>query len=520
MVRIPYTAAICGVLAGALLPLEAGAQQSQDGQPESGLEEIIVTAQKREQRLQDVSLSISVLDEATIEDAGVDEVDDIVLLTPGLDFSQTLGRQNTQPLIRGIAPTFLTDPTVVVLVDGFTLGFTRLVNNSLLFDLERIEVLKGPQATLYGRNALGGVINYITTPSSDTFGGMLGAEYGSYDSFELNASVTGPLAETLSGRVTAGMRSMGGYLDNQFDGAEDVNDEEDVSVRGSLRWVPTDDLEFDFTATYGEGEDGCGDCSHISSVYDRTDPDRFLEIGAGLVDFNDTTQTTNMSFLGGYDREDLTVSLNTTWSLPNVTMTSITGYGYIDAVLDGDSNGPSVGSFIPGVDGYTVPIYLRGFSEELRLGSSDDGGLTWLTGLYAYRSTSDSSLYFGPARLTGNERKITNYAGFANAEYPLTEFFSVALGLRYDYEEQVFFNKLSGGVTERTASEWLPRVSVSFRPNDQVHWYVTASRGYHAGGFNDPRAPDSEYDSEYVWNYEVGLKAGFLDNRMQAQVTA
>jgi len=509
------TTACCGMLAGALLPLVAGAQQT------ATLEEVIVTAQKREQRLQDVALSLSVVDESTISDAGVSEVDDVVMLTPGLDFSQTLGRQNTTPLIRGVAPTFLTDPTVVVFTDGFSLGFTRLVNNALLSDLARIEVLKGPQATLYGRNALGGVINYVTKKPSETPGGSISAEYGSYESYQVSGSITGPLvADRLFGRITVGTRSMGGYVDNVFDGAKDVNSERDLSVRGSLRWLASDSLEFDLATTYGKGDDDCGDCSHIPRTYDRLAPDRFVRIGRGELDFNDTELTTNMSFPGSYDREDLTSVLTASYTQPAFVVTSIAGYGRIETTLNGDSNGPGVGSFVPGVLGYTVPVDIEGWSEELRIASNGEHRFTWLTGLYAYRSTADSALNFGPVFLSSGKRTITNYAGFANGEWALTDTFSLAAGLRYDYEKQEFLNKLSRIETTRDAKELLPRLSVSYKPSDRMHLYATASRGYHAGGFNDPRAPRPRFDSEYVWNYEIGLKAGLLDNRMQTQLTA
>ncbi|MGH8239352.1 MAG: TonB-dependent receptor, partial [Steroidobacteraceae bacterium] len=230
--------------------------------------------------------------------------------------------------------------------------------------------------------------------------------------------------------------------------------------------------------------------------------------------------TTNMSYPGSYDREDLTAVLTATYTQPTFIVTSIAGYGRIESELNGDSNGPGVGTFVPGVPGYTVPIDIDGWSEELRISSNGDNRLTWLTGLYAYRSSTDSGLAFGPVALTSSDRKITNYAGFANAEYALTDTFSVAAGLRYDYEEQEFLNKLSGVVTSKDAKELLPRLSVSYKPSEHMHWYATASRGYHAGGFNDPRAPDTRYDSEYVWNYEVGLKAGSSDNRVQTQITA
>lgn len=513
-----------GLLAGALLPIEAAAQEAQ-----RQLEEVIVTAQKVKQPLLDVSSSLQVLGSSTIHDADVSQISDIVMLTTGLEYEHSFGRQTTNAVIRGVSAQFLSDPTVVTFIDGFSLGFTRLVDNSLLTDLERIEVLKGPQATLYGFDALGGVINYVTKKPSQTPEALVSAEYGSYDSYKVTASASGPIAESqrLYGRLAVATRREGGTVDNLFDGAKDVNPQRDVGTRGSLRWVATDSLEFNASASYNKTDDGCGDCSHIPPGHNSDNPfspnSSFPAIGQGLLNWNDHARTTDMSYLGSYHTTNGDVVLNTTYTQPLFTVTSITGYGYIDSALRACSCGPKVGSFVPGVPGYFVPDAIHGVSEELRVASNQQGRLTWLTGLYAYRSTTDSDLLFGSVSLGKSLGRTTNYAAFANADYALTRVFSVSAGLRYDDNKQHAF--LTGSfqapqTRDRSQTTVLPRYSVSYKPNDRTNVYATVSKGYHAGGFNSINAPSPSYDSEYVWNYEVGFKGAFWGNRVQTQVDA
>lgn len=486
---------------------------------------IVVTAQKREQSLQDVPLSVTAFGEDVIQDANIAEARDIVLLTPGLELAESIGRQTGSFSIRGVAPFGFADPTVLVFVDGFTLGFTRTHNNAQLFDLERIEVLKGPQATLYGRNALGGVINYITKKPGDEFEGYLKGEAGSHDSYDIAGSVSGPLVPgKLFAAAGVGYREFGGFLDNEFDGAEDVNGEKDFLARGHLRFLPTDDFEMNFTFNYAESDDECGDCAHVPEDFGFSFiPDDFLAIGRGEIDFNDISRTVNQDFLGGFERDEQTYVLNIDYDLGWAELTSITGYAKLDADLELDVNREPFP--IPGfASGIKVLSKRDGWSEELRLASSGDQRLTWLVGAYIFNSDSRAQTVFGgpdfdtsgfPTSLV----EIENYAGFFNADYRISDAFSVGFGLRYDYEENTFNQLTTGNVFSTDADAWLPKFTASFFPNEDTHIYATVSRGYHAGGNNtNAAAPQTEFGPEFLWNYELGVKGQVADSRINYEL--
>jgi iron complex outermembrane recepter protein len=526
--RLQYMVVVCVFLiAIALCPLGASAQEAPQGTQSrpvpTSLEEVVVTAEKIKERLLDVSGSLQVLTASTLQDADVTQIGDVVMLTTGLDYAQSFGRQTANAVIRGVAAQFLNDPTVVTLVDGFSLGFTRLINDSLLTDLERIEVLKGPQATLYGFDALGGVINYVTKAPTETPQVYFSGDYGSYQKFKATAAVSGPLLaeDRLYGRLAVASRGSGGTVDNLFDGAKAVNPEHDVVTRGSLRWVATDNLEFNASASYSKTDDGCGDCSHIPSGWNFNNINLLL-IGQRQLDWNDDTRTTNMSYLGSYHNKYSEVVLNTQYTQPLFTLTSISGYGDIVSLISGDSSGP-LGST---KNGYLVPDAIHGWSEELRAASNEHGRLTWLVGLYAYRSVEagDTIIFIpGPTSLGRNERTVTDDAAFANADYAISQVLSVTAGVRYDdnkqrvYQTSAFTAPFSG---QRSAAAFMPRYSISYKPDDRMNVYATASRGNHAGGFNGATALIPTYDSEFIWNYEVGVKSSFWDKRVQTQLDA
>lgn len=384
-------------------------------------EVIVVTATKREERLMDVPLSIDVLSERTIRDTDLEDPQDLALLTPGLQYSETIGRQTGSPAIRGISPFAFSDPTVQIYVDGFTLGFTRNDNNATLFDLERIEVLKGPQATLYGRNALGGVINYITRQPGEEAEGYIRGELGSYDSRNVGVSASGPLiANVLGARLGVAYREFGGFLDNDFNAAEDINDESDLIASGGLRWTPTADLTILLSANYSESDDACGDCSHVPADFGNPSlPASFLALGAGLVDINDFDRTVNQDHPGGYVRQQQSYVLNAEYDFGAVTLTNIFGYGKSSSTVGVDFNriaGPSpFGAF------FDLSIDNSGWSEELRLASDGDTRLKWLIGLYAFDNTRHRfNLVNGAFVQANSDIELENYAAFVNLDYDLS----------------------------------------------------------------------------------------------------
>jgi len=502
----------------ALAPATAWAQVA-DGSADGGEGvDIVVTAQKREQRLADVPLSVAAIGSEQLSDAGISSVQGLTMLAPGLQFSQTVGRQTTNAIIRGISPQGFADPTVQVLIDGFTLGFTRNGLNSQIFDLERVEILKGPQPTLYGRNALGGVINFVTRKPGNTFEGSLSAEAATYGNYRLSGSVSGPIVPgILAGQIGGSYRKSGGFLDNKYDGAKDVNDERDIDVRGSLRFTPSDALEVTFTATHSDGKDACGDCSFVPPGTNPLTAGVRLDIGKGLVNFNEFDLTIDQDAPGFYTRKETTLVLNTAYDFGGVTLTSITGGARQKSVVQPDFNraaGPTaLGAW------FNIGIVNQAWSQELRLASDDSGRFIWLLGGYAYQNKRDSVTTYGAGGGSTNIRRVTNFAGFANAEFKITDTLSVIGGLRYDWEKNS--SETAGVTIEQTGGEWLPTATISYRPSRNFHVYATYSKGYHSGGPNDPAfsPPNAaNYSAEFLTNYEVGIKGSLDEGRFSYTV--
>lgn len=513
--ELRYRAAIlaicCITTPGVALAQDENVAQSPAPAEEQSAD-IIVTAQKREQRLLDVPLSISAIGAEELEEAGISGVQDLASAAPGLVFSETIGRQTTNAIIRGISPQAFADPTVQVLVDGFTLGFNRSGNNAQLFDLERVEILRGPQPTLYGRNALGGIINYVTRKPGNDFEGFVRGEIGSYGTYRASASVGGPIiTDILAAQVGASYRKSGGYLDNRFDGSTNINDERDIDVRGHLRFTPTDALEVNFTINHSDTNDDCGDCAVSPVGFDVNDPQSFLNIGRGLIDFNTFDLAVNQNFPGYFKREETTGVLNVEYDFGGVTLTSITGAARQTTDLRADTDRqPTLSTSALGSMFFNVPITNEGWSEELRLASDGSGRLIWLVGGYAYQNKRRSQTLSNGVGIFGDTVvRVTNLAAFANLEYNLTDELSIIGGVRYDWEKRSLENLRTMTFFEREAGEWLPSATLSFKPTDDLHLYATYTRGYHSGGTNDPAfAPANRpnYEAEFLTNYEIGAK--------------
>ncbi len=528
--RFKYGVALIA-LSGATAAGPAWAQDTPAATPQSEAEEptgteIIVTAQKREQRLLDVPLSLSAIGSKELAEAGITGVQDLATSTPGLVFSESIGRQTTNAIIRGISPQGFSDPTVQVLVDGFTLGFNRSGNNAQIFDLERVEILRGPQPTLYGRNALGGIINYVTRKPGNDFEGFVRGEVGSYGNYRASGSIGGPIVtDILAAQVGASYRKSGGYLDNLFDGRNNINDERDIDLRGHLRFTPSDPLEINFTINHSDTDDDCGDCAVAPVGFNVNNPQDFRNIGLGLIDFNTFPLAVNQNFPGYFQRKETTGVLNATYDFGGVSLTSITGAARQNTDLRADTNRlPTLSTSSLGSMFFNVKIKNEGWSEELRLASDDSGRLIWLLGGYFYKNRRESNtLSNGVGIFARNTVRVTNLAAFANLEYKLTDQLSVIGGLRYDHEKRSLENPVIGSFFERKAGEWLPSATVSFKPTEDIHLYATYTRGYHSGGTNDPAfAPANRinYEPEFLTNYEIGMKGRVADGLVSYSVAA
>lgn len=503
------------------------AQAADDGEAE----EIVVTGQKMgAQSILEVPLTISAYSAETLAAAGVDSLSDIGRLSPSVELQESFGRAGNYLAMRGVSSTETGTPTVQIYVDGFTTGLSGGAN-STLFGLERVEILEGPQATLYGRNAIGGVINYITRRPSDEFEAELRLTAAEYDQYDVGGRISGPLvAGRLFGELSYAHHERDGYLDNTATGEDGFDTEEDNSVRGALRAV-FDNTTIDFSATYSASDDGCADCSYVPADYT-------IPLAAGFPPYDTSLRDGDVN-VNGYERDVAQLgphymrrNMNTDvltieHDFGDVVLTSITGYGNATTDLAFDLTRAAGRNPDPFVNTFVIANSEdESISEELRLTGGEPGGLRWLVGGYYSEINRGSETFLGfllPNPIAIASNSSTNTAVFVNAELPLGDHIVLGGGLRYDREEVEDENPLFGLSGSSESEELLPRATIAYNFDSGLMLYGTVSKGYKSGGVNvgtpDPVAPRT-YEPEFLWNYEIGLKGRFLDNRVMLTLSA
>jgi iron complex outermembrane receptor protein len=513
------------------------AQDDTDKPPVDEFNEIVVTAQLREQSLQDVPISIDVLGREEIADKKIDDISDIGNEVPGLSVYSFVPRQ-VNPSIRGAASLNDSpgvDQSVAMFLDGVYIGQTGFFSLDL-FDVERIEVLKGPQGTLFGRNVTGGALNIVTSTPPDAFDAALEATLGNYGQKEFQGVVGGPLADTLAAQLAFSWKNSDGFYTNTVDGS-DVEGRDTYSVRGKLRYNPSDTAEIILSAEYARDKlDGVG--------FDlEGDPLPYMDSDAFGPD-DDVT----LNNPGGLDNETwaFTGTVNVDTSVGRIT--SITAYRKAENFTEYDIDGTPVVQLVGRDDDN-----IKQFSQELRL-TGETGNLQYVGGLYFLNINhkrienrlldgfpgSTYALFLAPPggpnpnlTVQGQDIETKSYAAYAEFTYALGAL-SLTGGIRYtkDKKAGTSFCTTEGADlfcppparTIEHDSSWdafTPRFVAQYEFNEDVMVYGSFSRGFKSGGFPlnifDPD-PESEFAPEYANNYEIGLKSRFLDRRLQANI--
>ena len=534
----------CGLVTAALLttPALAEAPAGMTLSPaDDGPTEVVVTARKRTEALQDVPLSISAITGADIERRNTQDVNGLYGQVPGL-FTAPGSVNNTNDLayltMRGIGFNAGLEPAVGVFIDGMyqpQIGF-----DTAFLDLQRVEVLRGPQGTLFGRNTQGGAINMITRKPGPETHGKLGVDVASFNTLRAQAAIDGQLADTLYGGISVGYASSDGFIDNDVL-HQHQNGYDQQAVRGTLRWVPTDALEFTLIADasrnkYNELVRGvrlAGDHQH--SLIDQDAPEHKTNHG---------------------------IQLNAAYKInDNLTLTSITGYRYSDSdsLADMDSRADSMGTeTLPAYAPLTTaPVTVQGAtlaaqvsqsfqSQEFRLEGQAEK-LNWLVGAYYFsqdqrqtrqREVGPHVAYTLPAALYIYEDyrdARAGYALFGQTSYHPVQKLELTLGVRSSHEKvDGTGQKVSvfGAPVNRTAPlprdghpdfdnvSWMGSASWKFTPD--VLAYATYAQGWKAGGVEryPGRADQLTYRDETSGNFEVGLKSSLLDQRVTLNAAA
>ncbi|MBY6191514.1 TonB-dependent receptor [Microbulbifer agarilyticus] len=477
---------------------------------ETAIEEVTVTSQLRETSQLDTPTSVSVLDAATIETRGATNLEQLLNLAPNVNFSSGASRGRFVQ-IRGIGERsqFIdpVNPSVGLIVDG--IDFTGLGLAASTLDMQQVEILRGPQGTVYGANALAGLVSMSSNAPSEERTTKVSAEAARYGSHTLSAVTSGPLSEQLSYRFAVQSQQSDGYVHNRYLERADTNGIDETVARGKLRVKASDDLQLDFTLFYLDADNGYDAFSFDNSRNTQSDQpghDR-QETLAGAV----TMQWS------GNDR----FTVNSVLSVAN----SDTEYGY-------DEDWSYVG-FHPW-EYSSTDNYLRerdNLSADIRLVSTEASRLFgdstgWVAGVYL--RTEEEALQRNAS--FASQFDTDNTAVYGQLNTALGARLELITGLRFEQRRADYSDSLTVG-NDTSEDLWGGNITLQFNATDNTMVYGTVSRGYKAGGVNGRIISASAsnpaigsdtflFDTESMLNYEFGVKGDWLDNRLQAQVAA
>ena len=500
------------------LPVRALAQTTSTAPEVSksgGIEQVVVTAQRRKENIQKSSLAISVLSAKTLTRAGVTQAQDIPTVAPGVQLG--LAGQTAQPYIRGVGNadnTGFAVSGVAFNVDGIYVAQPIAYGDSL-FDIDRVEVVKGPQGTLYGRNATGGAINILTKSPTDALGGYLMVDVGNYDLVRTSGAINGALSPTVDIRAAFQATSREGYFD------DGTSDDKSQQGRVRLKWKPNADLtaQLNLQATHSGG-DGAGGAFDTGTTYNLPNPwDGTLgKASKPLVFSTDTSKNPRI------EQRDLDINGQIDYTVGDLTFTLLPAYREVR--LGGVSYSQG---FLINTDANTY----HETSMEARVSYTTDR-LKVISGLYYFNQdqTVNFNVNFDVLRLTVAvpDLNTRSYAGFTQATYSLTPEWRAIGGIRYSYEQQS-----GNGVDVYTVPPLGPFAYAAAVQSHSIDWkagseydltsrnmlYATASTGYKAGGFfPSPSGPlgSNTYQPEHLLAYDVGLRNQFFDNTVQINV--
>jgi iron complex outermembrane receptor protein len=530
----------------AVLGIVPGTVMAQKSQAAAGIEEIIVTAQRREQNLQDVPIAISAFTADVIEKAMFSDVGEYLTSTPNASFISNGARSRRQISIRGVTNFlgFVGSATTGFYVDDFSVAGSTI--NPPIMDIERIEILRGPQATYFGRNALGGGISITSKKPTNDFHGSIMADYSRFDTLDLEGVVNIPLVDDqLAMRLNIKSLTSDGNIKNinPIGGGNDLDYE---YIKSSLRWTPTANLTVDVMFQYATEDSGMreGVPSGVFSPFglflfgvghsfpDRDGdgvPDPIID-GVGF--FPENRNRTNFNFPQSVGTNLRNGVVRIDYQHNDLLFTSITGYINSDFWLQGDIDGGSGDWF-----NEFRNIEQQSVSTEFRVQNTNDGALHWSFGaLYAedegdtFNRTfvGDEGLAaFGlPAGFNIDAEDATSktdsWAVFGQVDYDITDKLTLSAGGRYSEEKKQDDTVGFSGALETILSvdgkfdDFSPKVSATYKATDTTTYYATISKGYKSGGVQIAPIKDKEtYDPEELWNYEVGFKADLLDQRLR-----
>jgi len=514
-----------------------------EGSGEAGGDEIIVTAQKRAQGLQDVPASVTALGPTALASMGRQDVTALAGQVPSLQvnqYSPTITIFN----LRGVSQNDFADSQeapIAFYADEVYVSALGAISGQN-FDLDRVEVLRGPQGTLFGRNATGGLIQIISAKPTANLAGFVTATVGSYGQFATEGAISGPLSDRVRARLSFTTNHHGGYIDNRV--GPDIGNSKFYGFRGQLAFDIGENGELTLKGQYlrNDNERSGGLYSHVAARanadglgvalaanedYYGTGPgaDPF-----GYVEPDSDPFTGSFDKVGSFDRKVASITARYVQKFGDVELTSITDYQKVDKAYGEDTDMSPQGIF-----NFDTRQDLKQFSQELRLAQETDRS-NWLLGGYFLTIRSNngyaitSPLGILPRQDYGGTLKTDNWSIFGQYEYKLTDSLSAVIGGRYssDVKTYDFFHQTDGvddfafnqstnpTLARRTFNDWSGRLELHYKPNRDVLIYAGVNRGTKSGGFGTqaftPIDPSTlPFGSEKLTSYEAGAKLTLFD---------
>lgn len=540
------------LLAGTLLSGAAHSQLVDEaGDEKPALESIVVTAQRRDEEIQDVPIAVTALDEAFLVRHDVQSIEDLGGFVPNLYTTNSVNYGAAPISIRGIGGAngggnFFNDEPVAVYLDGMYIGRLSFSTSDLV-DIESIQVLRGPQGTLFGRNATAGAL--LVQPARPTAEpeGYLRLRFAEHGERRVHGAFSGPVTDHLLARVAIGYTDVDGWGENTFTG-EAVNGREDQTIRLSLAWRPSTELTAELML---EGNDGEANPATInvapvapgqpsSPFIRRDDLDEALADAEYSFDDTSTNET---------DATNAVFTLS--WALGDTTLTAITGYR--DYALRGRQDSDSTRFTLFNNSG---AIDSEQFSQEVRLSGNAEDPFVWTVGAYHY--SEDTDVVFdirnfqglfgaGTEAVFDAEQRLDSWAVFADAGYAVTDRLSLTVGGRFSHEEKRFTNKqtvstigeidplpvdlgpfpagtrIPGGTvfvdppvfsSNAKFDNFSPRAVVEYEPLPNALAYASYSQGFKSGGFNSFGLSPA-FEEEEVAAFEIGVKSTLFQRRLR-----
>ena len=530
---------------------------------QSALEEVTVTARKRDESFLDVPVSVNAFSAQDIESAGIERPQDFIGLTPNITMVQTQNQGTSFITVRGISQARNSEPSVAVLIDGVLMANPSQFNQEL-YDIEHIEVLKGPQGALYGRNAIGGAIIINTKEPTDQLEGKIMAGYDSGPGYKVRGSLSGPvpgMGDELKFAGSFSYYNTDGYINNSYLG-EEADPFEDISGRVKLLWEPNDQFKADLRF-------------YMSQVDTQA---LYFNITESV---NDTSLPVRVNNPGTNTRDMWGVSLKMDYDTDWGTVTSVTAFDHLDELLTGDQF-----DFLPNTQSVLFSFFgldqaqhqyldVDAISQEIRFTSPQENRFRWIAGAYLIatdRFISTGNVFdcsetgpipgldcaqgtrdvkrtplpiFAPQyTFLSDSQNNFAWALFGEMSYDISDTLEGSLALRYDHDHrenttdtpQIFLDTfvnpftatraLTGQVRSHTWAELQPKATLTWKPSEQWTAYLSYSRGFRSGGFNQTGVGSAGiagindlFDQETADTVEGGIKARLFDDRLSASLS-